>query len=347
MVTLGLVDDDLFLRHEAPPGHPEREARIHAARRGFESVRGHFETTHLAPRDATDAELTTTHTPEHVARVASTADSSGNFDADTYYCARSHAAARRAAGGCVALVDALGMNSEAGSGLDYGFALVRPPGHHATANLAMGFCLFNNVAVAAHAALARGREKIAIVDWDVHHGNGTQDLFYTNPNLLYISTHQSPQYPGTGRATETGLGAGTGFTVNLPLSAGATDTVYRRVFDTIVCPVLKQYRPELLLISAGYDAHRRDPLGGMAVSNEGFGMMTRRLLACLPDDGRGRVAFVLEGGYDEDGLEGAVRHSLLALVEPSTPEAEDDDLTQVRSAELERLLNVHRQYWTL
>ncbi len=345
MKTLGLVDDDLFFEHAAPYGHPEREARLSAARRGVEAAAAHFLLRRTPPRDATEAELTSVHDQDLVAFVAATSGTHGYFDADTYYCERSYDAARRAAGGCVALVDALDISGSAG-GIDYGLALVRPPGHHATAHRSMGFCFFNSVAVAARAAQRRGLQRVAIVDWDVHHGNGTQDIFYDDPSVLYLSAHQSPQYPGTGSASEQGTANGSGFTVNLPLSAGATDAVYQAVFERVVCPVIEQFEPDLLLVSAGYDAHARDSLGGMAVSNAGFGAMTHLLLNCMPQRGTGRVVFVLEGGYDEQGIEGSVKETLLAVADPLS-EFSPTELLRDRQAELDALLEIHGRHWDL
>ncbi len=347
MLTLALVDDDLFLKHRAPHGHPEHQGRLIAARRGVESVQGRFVVDRLQPRDASFEELVTVHAAEHVARVASTAGKQGAFDPDTYFSADSYAAAVRAAGGLLAGVDRLA------TGADYALALVRPPGHHATASRAMGFCLFNSVAVAAGVSLERelrGRpvERVLVLDWDVHHGNGTQDIFYERRDVLYVSLHQSPQYPGTGAAHECGAGDGAGYTVNLPLAAGADDAVYEAAFERIVQPVIRQYQPDLVLVSAGYDAHVRDPLGGMAVTDAGFGAMTRRLLDALPDGGRGRTLFALEGGYDDEGLQGAVRATLEGLdIQGGAPGEASTDWSPSRATELELLVDRHSRHWDL
>lgn len=338
MIRLALVDDDLFLEHQAPLGHPERAARLLAARCGFQAGSAGADVERLGPRDASFEELRRVHAAEHVEQLAETAGYEGFLDADTYFSPSSYAAALRAAGGAIALVDALQ------AGADYGFGLVRPPGHHATGQSAMGFCLFNNVALAAAAALATGlAERVLILDWDVHHGNGTQDIFYARRDVLYVSLHQQPLYPGTGAPTESGVGEGTGFTINLPLGRGSGDRVYASVFAQLVSPIVRQYEPDLVLVSAGYDAHERDPLAGMALSDAGFGAMTQLLLAALPERGRGRVAFVLEGGYDELGLEGAVRETVAALVNAAPAESR---LVQSAPAPgLDELRRVHGERW--
>jgi acetoin utilization deacetylase AcuC-like enzyme len=198
-------------------------------------------------------------------------------------------------------------------------AMVRPPGHHAERDRAMGFCLYNNVAAAAAHARTLRADRIAIVDYDVHHGNGTQHIFTADPNVLYVSTHQFPYYPGTGAADETGEGAGAGATVNIPLEAGATDEDYRLVFADIVGPVLRQFRPDVLLASAGFDAHERDPLGGMRLTTGAFAAMTAELRAVADECCDGRLALVTEGGYDLPALAGSLEAVVETLAGPSTP----------------------------
>ena len=300
MTTL-LYTHPSSLEHDTGPGHPERPERLVAISRMLETVarteRGRDLQT-VPARDATDDELRRVHRPEHVALVAATARRDRfAFDADTPVCSRSFAAARRAAGGALSLVDSV-MAGEIANG----FAFVRPPGHHAEPDRAMGFCLYNNIAIAAAALRAEGVSKVAIVDIDVHHGNGTQAAFYADPSVLFISSHQYPYYPGTCAATETGSGPGTGYTLNLPLEAGATDEDYARVYESHVVPALDAYQPEVILVSAGYDAHARDPLAGMRMTTEGYAQLVRLL-----DDaarrlcGR-RLALVTEGGYHLEAL---------------------------------------------
>jgi len=224
------------------------------------------------------------------------------LDGDTITCRDSFAVSLLAVGGFIRLLDAV-----AGNECRNGFALVRPPGHHALRNRAMGFCLFNTMAIGAeYLKRAHGANRILIMDWDVHHGNGTQDAFYGDPSVMFVSTHQYPYYPGSGAANETGAGAGEGFTINIPLPAGCADVEYAQVFQDIVVPAAEKFMPDWLLVSAGFDPHRRDPLGGMAVTDDGFAMMSRSLLGLADKFTGARSAFLLEGGYDLAGLRGSV-----------------------------------------
>jgi acetoin utilization deacetylase AcuC-like enzyme len=239
---------------------------------------------------------------------------------DTIANTGTYAAAVRAAGACVAAAEAV-VHRE----FESAYCLVRPPGHHAVAGSAMGFCFFNNVAIAAqHARLALGLERVAIVDIDIHHGNGTQDCFYADPSVLYISTHQyGAFYPGTGHWRETGQGPGHGSTLNVPLPAGCGDTEYGHVFDTLVEPALRRFRPDMLLVSAGYDAHWGDPVdgAGMRLTSAGYGALIARLAAVAREVCDGRMMVALEGGYHPVGLPWSVRNSIEALLrEPPTPD---------------------------
>jgi acetoin utilization deacetylase AcuC-like enzyme len=209
----------------------------------------------------------------------------------------------------------------------------------------MGFCLLNNVAIAAAAARARGTTRTLVLDWDVHHGNGTQEMFWAMPDVLYVSLHQSPYYPGTGDADEVGSGNGRGYTVNVPLAAGADDAVYIAAFERVVLPIVEQYRPELTLISAGFDAHARDPLGGMLLSDGGFNELTRLLLRALPPERP--VALLLEGGYDLQGLEGALLASLRAFGGAYEEKQRATPPNPLHERELLHALNVQRRYWYL
>ncbi len=346
---VALVDDPLFDEHWAPEyrGHPERPERLQATRAGLSDLGSERAPllAQLRGRDASLDELVLVHEPRYVEALDAAAGLSGHFDEDTYYAPRSVAAARRAAGGAMELVDTL-MRGEVRRGL----ALLRPPGHHARPSGAMGFCLINNAALAAAAALARGARRVVVVDWDVHHGNGTEEAFYSDPRVLYLSLHQSPLYPGTGAVGDVGAGEGRGFNVNLPLSPGATPDVYRAAFDSVVLPILAEYAPDLLLISAGYDAHERDPLGSMKLTDESYGDMTRSLITALPNV---PVGVLLEGGYDLHALQGAVTSTCDALmsgrpdVSPSAGHAAPIPLDTVHAAELERIRRTQRGYWHL
>ena len=296
-MRVGLYDDPVFGEHDAGPGHPERPERLEAVRRGLRQGGLVEALVPLAPRPATRAELLRVHTPEHVDRVAAAEGKSVRFDPDTAMGPRSYGAATRAAG---AVVDA--VESVLDGAIDRAFCSVRPPGHHATPDRAMGFCVLNNVAVGVAAALARGLSRVAVIDFDVHHGNGTQEAFYRDRRVLFVSSHQFPFYPGTGDLDEVGEGDGRGFTVNLPMPAGMGDGDFRRAYREIVEPIGRAFDPELVLVSAGFDAYRDDPLGGMALTPAGFAELMDVCLAVASGAARGRLVAVLEGGYDIDGI---------------------------------------------
>jgi acetoin utilization deacetylase AcuC-like enzyme len=296
-MSLVLVTSDRFADHLTPPGHPERPERAEAmqvvasrwAQRGG---------VVLDPRAATDNELARVHQPEYIETVKATRGRAAMMDPDTFTSPDTEEIARAAAGAAIVAVEHV---LAPGSGRR-ALVLVRPPGHHAEADKAMGFCFYNSIAVAGAAARARGLSRVAIVDYDVHHGNGTQAMFYDDPSVLFISSHQYPFYPGTGAAPEVGRGDGTGYTVNFPMEVGATDADFDLVYREAVIPILEQYKPELLLVSAGFDAHERDPLAGMRMTTQGYSRLTKRLLAAADTLCDGRVVFVTEGGYDTSAL---------------------------------------------
>jgi acetoin utilization deacetylase AcuC-like enzyme len=293
----------------------------------------------ITPRPVTREELLRVHTPEYVDGIASTDGESVFLDLDTQTSPGSYRAALLAAGGlCAALRSVVeGETSSA-------FALVRPPGHHAEASAAMGFCLFNNVAVAAAFALARlGLARVLIVDWDLHHGNGTQHTFQRRCDVLYFSTHQYPYYPGTGAFEERGEGEGEGYTINVPLMPGYVDEDFVQILQDVLVPVAEQFQPELVLVSAGFDTHRADPLGGMGVTELGYAAMTRILMDLSDRICHGRLVLALEGGYDVQALADSVTAVLRELC----------DSTQTRIAKrgaagplVTRVREVHRRYWT-
>ena len=295
----------------------------------------------VAARPATDDELTAVHTPDHVWKVDATARSPfTQLDPDTYACADSAAAARLAAGGLVDLT--LGALSGRWSN---GFALLRPPGHHAEADRAMGFCLFNNVAVAASAALQAGAKRILIVDWDLHHGNGTQHAFWNDPRVVYFSTHEWPQYPGTGASDETGGEDARGRTVNLPWPAGMGDAEYLAAFDELLLPIARRHDPELVLVSCGFDAALGDLLGQMRISPEGFAQMTARLSRLAG----GRLVLALEGGYRLDAIAASAAACMRVLQgEEPLGEGEAERLpppNPMARRALERARSLHAEFW--
>ncbi|HEY0467461.1 MAG TPA: histone deacetylase [Polyangiaceae bacterium] len=338
--TLVLVDDPLFCEHLAPAGHPERPERLHAARAAIARADFDLQRRDLATRSATDDEIVRVHDEAYLARLGQAAGQVGHFDEDTFYSEQSVAAARAAAGAAIVVTNAL-LDRRA----DFGLALVRPPGHHARPSGAMGFCLLNNIAIAAAHARARGVERVAIVDFDVHHGNGTQETFYDDPSVLFISLHQSPLYPGTGAAEENGTGDGRGYTVNVPLSPGAGDAAYAAAIERIVAPVLAQYRPGLLLFSAGFDAHRRDPLAQMELTDDGFRAIVRRTLAALEPGTP--VGLTLEGGYDLIGLGSSLGAVLGGLGEGPMQDIPAERLWQAHERDLRASAAVAAELWKL
>jgi acetoin utilization deacetylase AcuC-like enzyme len=306
----GYVYDPIFLQHDLR-GHPENAQRLVRIVRLLEETGALARLTQVPARDITAAELAWNHTPDYVAQVRRMAErGGGHLDMDTYVAAGSYAAALQAAGGLIDLTAAVLEGR-----LDNGFALLRPPGHHALRNRGMGFCLFNNVALAAYAALeTHGLERVLIVDFDVHHGNGTQDSFDADPRVLYLSTHQYPHYPGTGHWQEMGQGKGQGATANVPLSPGVGDAGFALIFEDFLWPLAERYRPQLILVSAGYDAHWSDPLAGMALSIAGYATLARSLKSLAETLCSGRLVFTLEGGYNLDVLSYAVLNTFKVLL---------------------------------
>jgi len=299
-----LISSKRFQEHTTPPGHPERPERAEVFDRIAASWRERGGRV-VEPRAATRDELLRVHDEAYVAAIEAVNGRAAMLDPDTFTSPESYEVALLAAGAAVQAAEhALDTRETA-------FALVRPPGHHAERDKAMGFCLFNNVAVAAAAAVARGLARVAVVDIDVHHGNGTQWMFYADPRVFYVSTHQYPFYPGTGAANETGTGAGKGFTLNVPLAAGARDADYEIAYGEIA-RALDRYAPELLLVSAGYDAHAADPLASMRVSTEGYAQIVRTLRDSAAR-ARCPLALVTEGGYDLDALASCLDATIAVL----------------------------------
>jgi acetoin utilization deacetylase AcuC-like enzyme len=303
-----------FLDHEAGHGHPERPARLEAVLSGARYGGVDDALTMVEPRQATRSELERVHPKAYLDAISRFCDAGGGrIDADTSANASSWEAAVLAAGAGLSTIEALRQGPATA-----GFCAVRPPGHHATKNRAMGFCLVNNVAVAAAHLAAQG-ERVLVVDYDAHHGNGTQDIFFADERVLYVSFHEWPLYPGTGALTDVGTGAGVGRTMNFPFPEGTTGDVYLAAVDEVVAPVVAGFGPTWLLVSAGFDAHRRDPLTGMGLSSGDFGVLTTRIMEFVPP---GRVLAMLEGGYDLQALADSTGAALAALVgEQHHPEA--------------------------
>ena len=306
----GIIQDDLFLQHDTGTFHPERKERLISIREGLRSYPRRDKLLQLKPRLASETELRLIHPSSYIRNIQATdGKPSTQLDPDTVASAMSYEVARYAAGSLLALIDAVFAGEIAN-----GFAFVRPPGHHAEPDRPMGFCLFSNAAIGAAYALQKYKlSKVLVIDFDVHHGNGTQEAFYESSNVLYVSTHQFPLYPGTGDFPEIGRGAGAGYTVNFPLPARTGDATYNLIFDNAVVPIAESYRPDFLLVSAGYDAHIDDPLAGMEVSPEGFGGISQTLVRLAEKLCAGKVVFLLEGGYDLKGLRESALKSLDVL----------------------------------
>lgn len=312
MPSVGLLYDPLFLRHDTG-NHPESPERLLAIRDHLAATGWLDRLVSIAPRPATPEQLTRVHTPEYLTHLARAIPSAGraHLDPDTVLSPHSLEAATLAAGGVCAAADQVMRGAVSAA-----FCAVRPPGHHAESGRGMGFCLYNHVAVAARDLQARhGLRRIAIIDWDVHHGNGTQEIFYRDPSVFYFSVHQYPHYPGTGRPEEEGAGEGKGFTLNVPLPAGSGDEDYLEVFRKVLRPALQKFRPEFLLISAGFDAHREDPLAQMRLTETGYYELTREILSAALESGHRRLVSVLEGGYHLQALALSVEAHLRALME--------------------------------
>ena len=336
-LPLGYVMDEAFLQHDTGRGHVESKARLQAIYGLLQSYPHRDRLLAISPRLATPEEILWVHTPRLFKQIERTAGQPFVvIDPDTVASARSYEVARLAAGAVLAAIDHVfqGRGRRA-------FAFLRPPGHHAEPDRAMGFCLFNNVAIgAAYAQRRYGLSRILIVDFDVHHGNGTQAVFYETPQVFYISTHQHPLWPGTGAPTEAGRGKGLGYTLNFPLPPGTKDATYCGVFETIIEPIAEQYRPELVLVSAGFDPYFDDPLANMRVTPAGFQAMTRSLLTIADRHCGGKAVFVLEGGYNLQGLQDSTR----AVLDEMLGEGKEMPVDRSAGARDTNLLSAAKRY---
>jgi len=310
-MKVGLVYDPVYLQHDTGPSHVESSQRLLSTVTLLEENQFINRFLLLSPRPATMGELTLVHAPEYIRHIQDNPKGGdGWVDRQTVISPGSYNAAINAAGGVLAATDAV-----MGGKLKSAFALVRPPGHHATCWQALGFCIFNNVALAAKHALANFNiQRVMVVDFDAHHGNGTQDTFYADPHVLYFSVHQYPQYPGTGSVAETGTRGGEGFTVNVPLIAGWGDDEYQAVFEDILAPVARRFQPHLMLVSAGYNAHWADSTARMRLSVSGFARLVEIIQTLADMLCQGRMVFALEGGYHLNSLALSIKASLGVLL---------------------------------
>ena len=310
MNKTGYIYHPQYLKHDTE-SHPENPGRLEAIQRKIESSKIYPHLIFPEPRRATDDELAANHNSSHIDHVRNSCrNGTRNLDGDTVICPDSWDAALLSAGAGLTAVDQIIAGQ-----LDNAFTAVRPPGHHAEKDHAMGFCLFNNVAVAARYAIKKhGLNRIFIFDWDVHHGNGTQHSFYSDPSVYYSSTHQYPFYPGTGDDDETGTGDGLGTTLNFPLDPFCGDPAYLDIVENKLIPEIQSYRPDLIIISAGFDAHENDPLAQMRVSADGYGKMTAMILKVAEEVCGGRLLSMLEGGYDHTALAESVHEHVNVLL---------------------------------
>ena len=345
MNKTGIVKDDRYIHHQMGAHHPESPERLKAIYAMLEEqdMRGRF--VEVPVRRAERNELLFVHSPDYVDLIAATDGKPYTYlDPDTQTCAASYEAAILAAGGfcqAVSMVETMEI--------DNAFALVRPPGHHAEKSQAMGFCLFNNVAIGArYARESMKLKRLLIVDWDLHHGNGTQHSFEEDPSILYFSVHQYPYYPGTGAFNEIGRGAGEGFTVNVPLPVGCGDGEYLGIFEKILKPVALEFKPQMILVSAGFDTFEGDPLGGMQVTPHGFAGMTRSIMEIAEACCNGKVAITLEGGYHVQGQSKSVQEVLNELSGLSKTDIREllgkgDD--RILESVVKRTTEIHQRYW--
>jgi acetoin utilization deacetylase AcuC-like enzyme len=313
MATTGFVYHPDYLTHDMGAGHPESPERLRAIVARLEQGGVMSRLVRIEPAPAADEWITQIHKPSYVAALKKHAPAGGRvmLDADTSMSPGSLPAAYLAAGGVLAAADAIMAGR-----VDNAFCAVRPPGHHAERDRAMGFCLFNNVAIAARYFQRRhGLARVLIVDWDVHHGNGTQHSFDDDPSVLFFSTHQYPHYPGTGGAEERGRGAGEGTTINVPMDAGEGDDEYRAVFQKVLLPAADSFKPDAVIISAGFDAHRDDPLASMGLTEDGYAELTGLVAQIAQRHSRGRILSSLEGGYNLQALPASVERHVMALME--------------------------------
>jgi acetoin utilization deacetylase AcuC-like enzyme len=335
-MKVGFVYHADFLKHDTG-SHPENAGRLVAIMNGLEKTGLIDSLIRIEPILANIEQIRYIHSSDYIQMVKDFSSIGMPLDPDTPTSEHSFKTALLAAGGVIAAVDAVI------GGLDSVFALVRPPGHHAEPDRGMGFCLFNNVAIAARYAQAQGLEKVLIVDWDVHHGNGTQKAFYEDDSVLYFSIHQSPHFPGTGKINEIGSGKGEGFTINVPLPQGAEDADYIYVFEKVLLPAARQFKPDIILVSAGQDGHKNDLLSEMNLTSGGFGQMTQILKSLAAEVCGGKLVLALEGGYDY------MTESIVTIFRVLLGEVEFDLKTVTISGStvkiVEQVKEIQQDYW--
>jgi acetoin utilization deacetylase AcuC-like enzyme len=347
MGVTGIIRHPIYLEHRTGIAHPESPQRLQAVYSMLDARDFGERMIRIEPRYATLEEVLRVHDPRYVDRVLASAEKPhGRFDPDTVTSPKTYQAALMAAGGVMEAINKV-MKGEVRNA----FALVRPPGHHALRDQAMGFCIFNNESIAAHYAMeALGARRVLIIDWDFHHGNGIQTMFYDSPAVLYFSAHRAPVFPWSGAMTEVGVGAGEGYTVNIPLEAGSIDADYGNIFRHLLGPIARQFRPDVIMVSAGFDAHHSDPLGSMQVTEEGFARMTALVLELADSLCEGRVILALEGGYNPEGLRDSVEMVLRELSGGSRISREEmqqrENEHYKRIAEtIEQVQEIQSPYW--
>jgi len=338
----GIVYDRLFLEHKTGVHHVESPWRLESIWSTIKKTPAFDGLVDIPARKASLEDVEALHSAEHVEKILDTANEPvRHLDPDTITSEKSFAAAFMAVGAVQQAVKAVMAHK-----VDNAFALVRPPGHHAERNRPMGFCIFNNIALGAQYAQSRfGLKRILIVDWDVHHPNGTQSLFETSPEVLLFSTHRFPFFPGTGNFDACGSGAGLGFSLNVPLPAGIRDVDYMEIYHRLLVPVVREYQPELILVSAGFDAHLDDPIGGMSVTEKGFAAMAGTVLNLAEETCSGKTVLVLEGGYDLTALRRSVKSVLKTMLAPTANFDFRESPRSVVTDTLEQVIQCHKEYW--
>jgi acetoin utilization deacetylase AcuC-like enzyme len=345
MFKTGIVRDTRYIEHRTGDFHPESHRRLEVIYEMLNDPDMTDKYIDVPVREATEEELLYIHSKDYIDLVAATAGKPSSFlDADTQTSPGSYQAALLAAGGLCNTINMVNSGE-----LDNAFALVRPPGHHAERNRGMGFCLFNNVAIGAiYAQKKLGLNRILITDWDLHHGNSTQHSFENDPSILYFSTHQYPFYPGSGSFNEVGRGNGEGFTVNVPLSTGYGDAEYIAIYQQILQPIALEFKPDLVLVSVGFDIYEGDPLGGMSVTPDGFAGLTRILMEIARSNCDGKLVLTLEGGYNLQGLRDSVKAVLKELRGESAIKDRDwssEENQRILTPVLDKVKSIQGKYW--